>query len=162
MWRISYVLLASFEVLNSNSMSPYCGRAQLQILFWMLGRIGPCLIWLAIANHTEFRFNFQNWIWDAKASGGQSEYIYICSFKWSHRSSQLCTLLNLEYCLYFEHIYCKVSLHISFWRPFFKTSLAIYYRYPIKVSDHIRPTFVKVSGLDSVTDLKWSPVFESC
>ena len=54
-------------------MWPYCGHFQRHRQFWMLDRIGDRLIQLAIVNHEDYHFKFQNRSSIAKLIRGGSE-----------------------------------------------------------------------------------------
>ena len=95
-----------------------------------------CLMGLAIVNHKDCHFKFQN----------LSENYTRCKvykrsewnvFKVSHRLSQLCSLLNLEWLIHFQQV---VQFHCYTFLNNKPCHIALTYRCLIKKCDHISPT----------------------
>jgi hypothetical protein len=83
---------------------PILGTSNSIDKIWPLDWLGNCLIKLVIVNYKHSHFKFQIRNSNADVLRGQGEDSLSLSFKWSYRPCQMCSPLNLGWCLNTEHV----------------------------------------------------------
>lgn len=125
-------------------MRPYCGRFQLCRQFWLSGRIGSCLIWLAITNHKDHHSKFQNQSYKMKKAiqtqikkfflfhqSHRPDWIHYQTHNWSTYSNLVITRIFVVFILELKALALyHTNIGVGFirattWRPTYLSSTRI-------------------------------------